>query len=914
MNYERINWENAPSTDTPLDADNLNKMDEALDTLNREVAKTRSDVQEVEETAASLGSQIAGIIRLEDGSTTGDAELINGRVGKDGTTYQTIGDAIRGQIGDLRDHVIEVSGEEPEEFYNKIWVKDDDQEIEIPTKAELDAVEDEVAELNERLSNVKEGIYLNAENAVLTNNTIATNGEIGSTVSYTESVDTGWSHTVVNCSTGDTFLIRGQGGSTPRLWCFVDTDDKIVSQASASAIYEGEIIAPCDGRMIYNSVKSYGNLYVKYKKASKTVLYDLQNYIDGQSNIVNVNYYPLIKKDHVMYTGSVNIGSVIDSKQYFKTLGIGSVDIPCDKDDRFVICGKTSDTGGNFRLWCFCDSSYTILSRSNVSEVNVTSSPKTLIAPENAKHLIINFDDYDGSYINKIYIDDNTIKDFVSEGNNNLVNEQLVPNTYQSVNYTNKIIRNKTVYLAVNVGATIGSPYNSQTFSYVEIPCEAGDIFELKGATAPLNPMWAFADNDRKLILRGTGEWWDTNAYDYPVKLLAPSESKLLICIFDLADYPNSYIVKVGKTIADSKNTSKIFVNNKKYVMPEYGGIAEILDKSHTQSKDSYNFSQFYQLFHALVTTDILEEINMSTEYLAHNTDAIPSDISSITDGGMYMYHVIPPTGCGTAYGFQHRKMKLFIVAGLHGSEKKSIWDTYHLLKDFIDGERNRALYILRNFADIYVVPLACPDGIENNTRLKSNGVNLNRDFNVLNWAKVEDSANAPNSQYETRCISWWLEQINPDIVVDHHTSEGNSATEGGKFVAWGSSDITIIASTIDETIMDCTPYIKDYVTALSSYNHVFGFSRALEQWTMSYGMLEKYACQHGMIGTTFEVVMAVRWDGNLLIGFSDADESKMMSIDYYVFLNYLIKLMKQSVELKNGDVAMVDFTNIVFS
>lgn len=153
MNYERINWENAPSTDTPLDADNLNKMDEALDTLNREVAKTRSDVQEVEETAASLESQIAGIIRLEDGSTTGDAELINGRVGKDGTTYQTIGDAIRGQIGDLRDHVIEVSDDEPEEFYNKIWVKDDDQEIEIPTKAELDAVEDEVAELNERLGN-----------------------------------------------------------------------------------------------------------------------------------------------------------------------------------------------------------------------------------------------------------------------------------------------------------------------------------------------------------------------------------------------------------------------------------------------------------------------------------------------------------------------------------------------------------------------------------------------------------------------------------------------------------------------------------------------------------------------------------------------------------------------------------------
>lgn len=92
--YERINWENAPSQETPLDADNLNRMDEAIDTLVRELAYARSIVN-------ILRSRITEIASLDEGSTTGDAELIDGRVGYDGTVYNSIGDAIRTQIGNI---------------------------------------------------------------------------------------------------------------------------------------------------------------------------------------------------------------------------------------------------------------------------------------------------------------------------------------------------------------------------------------------------------------------------------------------------------------------------------------------------------------------------------------------------------------------------------------------------------------------------------------------------------------------------------------------------------------------------------------------------------------------------------------------------------------------------------------------
>lgn len=81
-----------------------NKVDTEVAKVNAQLS-TRATKIEVE----IERKRIDAFTALPDGSTTGDAELIDARVGADGVTYSNLGDAIRTQTGFLNDLLFEKS-------------------------------------------------------------------------------------------------------------------------------------------------------------------------------------------------------------------------------------------------------------------------------------------------------------------------------------------------------------------------------------------------------------------------------------------------------------------------------------------------------------------------------------------------------------------------------------------------------------------------------------------------------------------------------------------------------------------------------------------------------------------------------------------------------------------------------------
>ena len=94
-------------TESVLIQDNESTKQASLEAITNDVKQTSAArILEMETELAVERKRINKLATLGEGSTTGDAELLDMRIGADGVTYDTSGDALRKQVKRLNDHVL----------------------------------------------------------------------------------------------------------------------------------------------------------------------------------------------------------------------------------------------------------------------------------------------------------------------------------------------------------------------------------------------------------------------------------------------------------------------------------------------------------------------------------------------------------------------------------------------------------------------------------------------------------------------------------------------------------------------------------------------------------------------------------------------------------------------------------------
>ena len=232
---------------------------------------------------------------------------------------------------------------------------------------------------------------------------------------------------------------------------------------------------------------------------------------------------------------------------------------------------------------------------------------------------------------------------------------------------------------------------------------------------------------------------------------------------------------------------------------------------------------------------------------MSEHSDYITKEVIGQDSTGLNInvYKLTPPSKKMWMNDDDFTMLKIIYISCLHGDEPNAPYSDFRFFKHLATGHAsNDTLRMLYDNVEFVVCPIANPWGYNNNSRLNSNGVNLNRNF-PANWAAIEAgneySGATAASEIETQLIMKLIDD-NSDafFLVDRHGT--TTFTQGSKFGYISSnfkSDRKIsydLFRRLDSSFKDSFKFINSDVPANITRN-ILGVS-----FSDAVGNLENYA------------------------------------------------------------------------
>ncbi|MCW2747607.1 MAG: murein peptide amidase [Nocardioidaceae bacterium] len=129
--------------------------------------------------------------------------------------------------------------------------------------------------------------------------------------------------------------------------------------------------------------------------------------------------------------------------------------------------------------------------------------------------------------------------------------------------------------------------------------------------------------------------------------------------------------------------------------------------------------------------------------------------------------------------GDPQAKKTVVLISAIHGNEKAAAT----ILRNLRDGKPIKGV-------NLWIIPVANPDGYAKNSRRNGRGVDLNRNFPVK-WKKVGgyyNSGKKAASEPETRALMKFIEAKDPDYLINFHQPLYGADTSGSRSPKWAKN------------------------------------------------------------------------------------------------------------------------------